>query len=76
MQYTSFERTQSSTWIEDYDLREVFKLSKRLNIMTGLQITSPFIESRENEIPISEFFPFIEAEPLQVNFIAGIEIFK
>ena len=45
---------------------DVYKLSKRLNRITRLQVTSPRVEDKENDIPLSQEIQFVESEPLQV----------
>ena len=67
----TFERTQSNTWLEDHHFVDVYKLSKRLNRITGLQVTSPLVEKVETQLPSSfnEHLPFVESEALQVGLI-------
>ena len=45
---------------------DVYKLSKRLNRITRLQVTSPRVEDKENDLPLSQEIQFVESEPLQV----------
>ena len=49
----------------------MYKLSKRLNRITGLQVTSPLVEKVESQLPSSfnEHLPFVESEALQVGLI-------
>ena len=49
----------------------MYKLSKRLNRITGLQVTSPLVEKVERQLPSSfnEHLPFVESEALQVGII-------
>ena len=49
----------------------MYKLSKRLNKITGLQVTSPLVEKVERQLPSSfnEHLPFVESEALQVGLI-------
>ena len=39
-------------WLEDYNSVSVYKLSRLLNKITNLQVTSPDLDGRESEIPI------------------------
>ena len=39
--------------LEDHLSVEIFRISRLLNKITGLQVTSPDMEGRESEIPIS-----------------------
>ena len=64
---TTLQRTSSNTWVEDGQLHTSFKLSQRLQQITGLNVVSPQMKSA-NEIPSPEgpTGPFDAAEPLQV----------
>ena len=48
---------------------DVYRLSKRLNRITGLQVTSPFVDYLEKDLPLplSKDIPIAESEALQVS---------
>ena len=53
----SNERTQSSGWLWDYDHELLYKLSKKVSLMTGLETFRPRIDETQ----------LIEAEPWQLG---------
>ena len=76
VQFT-LQRPQSSTWIEDHHLLQVFKISSRLSKITGLQVTNPKLKGRAHEIPNNVTLgPFKAAEPLQVKYFTCLHFKK
>ena len=61
-------------WIADNDLIPVFKLSRRLNKITGLQITDPKLNGRERQISNIVAADRVHgAETLQVWFLLFVK---
>ena len=48
-------------WVEDHYALTIYKLSRLLNMVTQLQVTSPDLDGKESEIPI----PFDRVADLQ-----------
>ena len=58
---------------------DVYKLSKRLNRITGLQVTNPLVDDMEEDLPLplNQNITFVESEPLQVSsYLKSMPRFK
>ena len=75
----NFARTQSNAKLFDHHYLDVYKLSKRLNRITGLQVTNPLVDDMEEDLPLplNQNITFVESEPLQVSsYLKSMPRFK